>query len=136
MQLSSNVVGDSNDKNNFLDKLLLTNIQVSELHKPFENDSSGNIKLSKPQFDKTGQSGEFLGRLLGPLLKTCFYLLKTVLKSIAKSVLMPLVLTTAASATDAAIQKKVFESGMTALINSNEEMNDIIWGIWFIDKTR
>ena len=39
---------------------------------------------------------------------------------------MPLGLTAAASATDAAIHKKMFGSGFTTLITSNEEMNDII----------
>ena len=69
-----------------------------------------------------GQSGRFLGRLLGPLLKTGLSLTKNVLKPLAKSVL----LTAAASATDAAIQKKIFESGTTALIISNEELNNIM----------
>ena len=49
-----------------------------------------------------------------------------VLKTLAKSVLVPLGLTAAPSATDAAIHKKMFGSGMTALMISNEEMNDII----------
>ena len=62
------------------------------------------------------QSGEFLGRLLGPLLKTGLPLIKSPLKPLVKSVSVPLGLTTAASATDAAIQKKIFRSGMTALI--------------------
>ena len=39
---------------------------------------------------------------------------------------MPLGLTAATSATDAAIHKKMFGSGFTRLIISNEEMNDII----------
>ena len=33
------------------------------------NGSSANIKLSKTQLDKIGQSGGFLGKLLGLLLK-------------------------------------------------------------------
>ena len=49
LKLLSNVAGDSNDENNFLHKLLLTNTQVSKLRKTFANDSSVNIKLSKPQ---------------------------------------------------------------------------------------
>ena len=52
--------------------------------------------------------------------------MKNVLKPLAKSVLIPLGLTAAASATDAGIHKKMFESGMTTLIISNEEMNDIM----------
>ena len=39
---------------------------------------------------------------------------------------MPLGVTTAAAATDAAIPKKMFGSGFTTLIISNEEMNDIM----------
>ena len=45
LKLSSNVVDDSNDENNFLHKLLLTNIQVWKLSKTFASISSDNIKL-------------------------------------------------------------------------------------------
>ena len=70
LKISSYIVGDSNDGNNFPHKLLLINTQFSRLRKAFANNSSSNIKLSKTQLNKTEQSGEFLGRLLGPLLKT------------------------------------------------------------------
>ena len=75
---------------------------------------------------KIGQSGGCLGRFLGPLLKTVLPLRGNVLKPLAKSVLIPLGLTAAASATDAAIQKKMFGSGVTTLIISNEEANNIM----------
>ena len=52
--------------------------------------------------------------------------MKNVLTSLAKSVLIPLRLPEAASARDAAIQKKIFASGMTTLIISNEEINNIV----------
>ena len=52
------------------------------------------------------QSGGFLGKLLGPLLKTGLLLIKNVIKPLAKSVLVPLGLTVAASATDPGIHKK------------------------------
>ena len=48
------------------------------------------------------------------------------LKPSAKNDLIPLGLTAAASATEAAIHKKMFGSGTTSLIISNEEMNDIM----------
>ena len=51
--------------------------------------------------------------------------MKSVLKPLAESVLFPLELTAASSA-DPAIQKKNFGSETTALIISNEEMNDIM----------
>ena len=113
LKLSSKVVGDSNDENNFPHKLLLINTQVSKLRKVFANNSSANIKLSKTQLHKIGQSGGFLGRLLGPLLETGLPLSKNVLKPSAKSVLIPLGLTATASRTDAAIYKKMFGSGIT-----------------------
>ena len=65
LKISSNVVSNSNGENDFPHKLLLTNTQVSKLRKAFSNGSSANIKLSKTQLHKIGQSGRFLGRLLG-----------------------------------------------------------------------
>ena len=105
---SSNVAGNSNDENDFPHILLLTNTHVSRLRKAFANNSSATIKLSKTHLNKIGQSGGFLRRLLGPLLKTEMSLMKIVLKPLAKSVLIPLGLKAAESATDAAIHKKVF----------------------------
>ena len=46
--------------------------------------------------------------------------------TLAESILVPSGLTIAASATDAAIHKKIFGSGNMPLIISNEEMNDIL----------
>ena len=126
MKLSSNVAGGSNDENNFSHKFLSTNTQVSRLSKAFENNSSTNIKLPKTQLHQIGQSGRFLGRLLGPLLKTGLSLIRNVLKPLAKAVLIPLRLTAAAAARDAAIYKKMFGSGYTILIISNEEINDVM----------
>ena len=88
--------------------MLLTNTQVSRLRKAFANNSSAYIKL-KTQLHKIKQLGGFLGRLLGPLLKTILALMKNLLKPLAKIVLIPLGLT-AALATDAAIHKKMFGS--------------------------
>ena len=50
--------------------------------------------------------GGFLGRLLGPLLKTGLPLMKSVIQTLAKSALLPLGLTAAVSAADAGIHKK------------------------------
>ena len=46
------------------------------------------IQLSKTQLYKIGQQGQFLGRLLEPLLKTGLPLIGNVLKLLAKSVLI------------------------------------------------
>ena len=75
---------------------------------------------------KIGQSRGFLGRFLGPLLKTGLPLIRNVLEPLAKSVLVPLGLTALTSATDAAVYMKMFGSGTTILIISNEVMNDVM----------
>ena len=111
-------VGDSNDENNFPHKLLLTGKQVSKLRRAFSNYSSANIKLSKTQLHKIEPSREFLGRLLGPLLKPGLPLIGNVLKPLAKTILIPLELTTAAAAVDAAIHKKMFGSDKKSLITN------------------
>ena len=52
--------------------------------------------------------------------------MKNVLKPLDKSALIPLPLIAAVSATDAAIQKKIFELCITKLVIANTEMNDIL----------
>ena len=99
------MIGDN--EANFPHQLLLTNTQVLNLRKAFANNSSVDIKFSKTQLSKMIQSGGFLGRLLGPLLKTGLPLISNVIKPLAKSVLIPSGLTAAASAADAGIHKKV-----------------------------
>ena len=84
-------------------------------------------------------SGEFLGRLLGPLLKKALPLMKNVIQPLAKSALISLGLTTAAPDTDAGIHKKPLESvkrilnldfskhsNTTTLIILNDAMKDVI----------
>ena len=56
-KILSTVVSDSNDENNFLHKLLLTNKKVLRLRKAFANGSSANIKYTKTQLRKIGESG-------------------------------------------------------------------------------
>ena len=129
LRLSSNMVGNSNDNTNFPHELLLTNRQVENICEAFANHLSTDIILSKTQLSKMIQLGGFLGRLLGPLLKTGLPLMKSVIKPLAKSVLIPLGLTAAASAADAGIHNKILGSGHnnnTTLIISNDEMDDIL----------
>ena len=126
IRLSPNMIGDSNDKTNFPYELLLTDKQVSSIRKAFTNNSSVDIKFSKTQLSKIIQSGGFLGKLLGPLLKTGLPLIKNVITPLAKSALIPLGLTAAASAADAGIHKKILVSGNTTLIISNKDIDDLI----------
>ena len=101
LKLSSNMIGDN--ETDCPHEVLLTNRQVANIGKAFTNNSSIDMKLLKAQLSKMIQSGGFLGRLLGSLLKTGLTLIKNVIKPLAKSVLIPLQLTAAA---DAGIHKK------------------------------
>ena len=110
IRLSPNMIRDSNDQTNFPHELLLRNRQVSIIRKVFSNNSSVDIKFSKTQLSKMIHSGGFLGRLLGPLLKTGLPLIKNVIAPLAKSVLIPLGLTAAAA--DAGIHEKILDMEM------------------------
>ena len=83
---------------------------------------SADINLSKGQMSKIIESRGFLGSLLsklaGPLMKVAV--------TLAKNIIVPLAITAAESAIDAGIQKKTYSSETATLINSNEEMNDIM----------
>ena len=71
---------------------------------------STDIKLSKAQISKIIQSGGFLSKIIGPLLKTGLPLLKSVITPLGL-----LGLTAASSAIDAAVQKKIYGSGKITL---------------------
>ena len=141
LRLSSNMIGNSDDNSNFPNELLLTNRQVANLRKAFAKHTSADIKLSKIQLSKMMQSGGFLGRLLGPLLRTGLPLMKSVIKPLAKSVLLPLGLTAAASAADAVIHKKILGPGHnnnnnTTLIISNDEMDSLLQIVKSLEDSR
>ena len=106
IRLSPKMIGDSNDRGNFPHELLLTDRQVSSIRKAFVNNSSVDSNFSKTQLSKIIQSGGFLGKLPGPLLKTGLPLMKNVITPLAKSVLIPFGLTAAGSAADAGLHKK------------------------------
>ena len=120
LRLSSNMVGNSNNETNFPHKLLLTNRQILSLRKRFANHTSADIKLSKAQLIKI-RKGEVL-KVLIPLLKSGLPLLKSVVKPLGI-----LDLTAAASATDAAINKKILGPGNhITLIISNDDVQDLL----------
>ena len=83
--------------------------QVSNLRKSFVNNSSADIKVSKMI-----QLGGFLGRLLGPILKTGLPLIKNVIKPL-------LILESGHNRPSSSAS-----SNNTTLIVSNNEMEDII----------
>ena len=60
LRLSSNMISNSDDETSFPHKLLLTNRQVPNVCKAFDNHRSTDIKLSKTQLSKIMQLGAFL----------------------------------------------------------------------------
>ena len=80
LNLSCDVIDDSNDETNLPHKLLLTNTQVSRLCKIFAHISSANMELPKVHLHKIRPSGGFLGKLLGPLPVIGLPLMKNILK--------------------------------------------------------
>ena len=94
-------------ENDLPDELLVTTRQNAKWRNKFNNNMSTDLKSSKAQISKIIKSRGFLGRLLGPLLKTGLPLIKNVIKELAKSVLVPAGLAAAVLAVDAGIHKKI-----------------------------
>ena len=120
------MIGDSNDKTNFPHIILLTDIQVSRIRKAFASNLSPNIELSEIQLFKVVQSGVFLSKFIGPLLKT-------------GSPFIPIGLKAAASAADRNIQKnyRIGDNNINNLKWRNGRYNEnskISQRIWFNDK--
>ena len=84
--------------NNLPHELLLTTRQTTKLRNAIGNNLRTDIKFSKAQISKIIQSGGFLGKILGLLLKTGLLLLKSVIKPLGL-----LGLTAASSAINAGI---------------------------------
>ena len=84
LSLLSNMIGESDCEINFSHILLLTDRQISKLCKDFPDNLSANIKLSNTHLSKKVESGGFLGRFRGPLLKTGLPF-KNVLEPLAKN---------------------------------------------------
>ena len=61
--------------------------------------------------------------------------MKNVLTPLAKSISIPLGLTTAVSATEALLKKKINKSGVTTLILLKEEMGDITEIVNFLKES-
>ena len=72
------------------------------------------------------QSGGFLVRLLGSLLKAGLSIMKIMIKPLPKIAFIQLGLIAAAAAADAGIQKNILRYETTTLIISKGEMEDIM----------
>ena len=73
LNLSSNLIGNSNNETNFPQKLSLTDTQVSKIRKALAYGTSANIKFSKTQLSKMIQSGGNLADLLTAIPQAMLY---------------------------------------------------------------
>ena len=103
-------------------EITLTNNEIKEIIKVLKSSENRGISLERTIKKVKNQKGGFLGSLM----RLGLPLIKNVLTPLAKNVLLPLEVTAATPATDAAIQKKIYELRMTTLIISNEEMEGIM----------
>ena len=104
--------------------ITLTNNEINYIMKVIKSLENKGILLNRTT-RKIASQGGFIN-FLRPLKAAGLPLMKSVLTPIAKNVLLPLGLSAGMSAADVAIQKKIYGSGITALIISNEKMGDII----------
>ena len=105
---------------------------TTKVIKCFKN---GRILLKEITKKLINQKRGFLGYVLRPLMKVSSWLMKNVLALLAKYHFMLIRLTPAASGTDAAVQKKIHESGITALIISNKGMTNITKVVKSLDES-
>ena len=97
--------------------MFLTQTQINKLRGKVKNNMSTDIKLSKAQINKLIKEGGALGsipaRFLPKLIKPAISLGKNI------------GLSAAMSATDAAIQKKIYGSGTKKVKFSNKDLDDM-----------
>ena len=109
------------NKADLFHELFLTQTQINKLREKVENNMSTDIKLNKVQINKLiksrGALGSILARFLTKLIKPAIPL--------GKNILAPLGLSAAMSATDAAIQKKMYGSGTKKAKFSNKDLDDM-----------
>ena len=111
----------------------LTNNKIKNIMKVIKSLQNKLFLLKEISRKFTTQEGGLLN-FLKPLMTAGLPLMKNVLTPLVKSVLIPLVLTAEASAIDAAIQKKIFGSGTSALTTSNEDTEYIKKIVKWLDE--
>ena len=115
-------IGNKNfNKADLPHELFLTKTQINKLREKIENNMSSDIKFSKAQINKLIKEGGALGSILARFLPK---LIKPTL-SLGRNILAPLGLSAAMSATDAAIQKKMYGSGTKTAQFSNKDLDDM-----------
>ena len=135
LKSSLNMIRNSNDKTNFLSKLVITDREVSKLCKAFANNSSANEKLLKTQISKIKQSGGFLGKFLKPLMKICFLLMKNVLTHTCKKFSRTIRINNSSISNICSFWKENFQIWNDNVVNSNEKTEDTMKVVKSLDDS-
>ena len=101
---------------------MLTNNEIKYIIKLIRSNESRIILLN-------GTTRNYIRKILNflrPLILACVSLIKNILAPSAKIVLIPLELMATASATDSAIQNKIYGSGIKTLMFLNEEFDNTV----------
>ena len=130
MKISSNVVGDSNDENNFHHKLLLTNTQVTKLRKDFANGLSANVKYCSWKYKLlkiTQKLVKLKIKLLLIMTKVNILLLKNFTKVTSENFTARLKQTNLASKGDIAnfVKKTDFDNKLKEVTSNENELNEL-----------
>ena len=89
-------------------EITVTNNERGYIIKLIKYLENREISLKKTNEKTNSHKGKLLRKLFDPLIKAGLTLMRNVLTPLVKSVLLPLRLTIAASATNAAVQKKIY----------------------------
>ena len=115
-------IGDKNfNKADLLHELFLTQTQINKLREKVENNMSTDRKISKTQINKLIKEGGALGSILPRFLLK----LRKPTISLGKNILAPLGLSATMSATDVAIQTKVYGYGTKSVKFYNKDLDDM-----------
>ena len=96
--------------------IMLPNIEIDHIIKVIKSLENTEIPLKKTTRKIKRKDEVFLANVISPLIRTGLPLMKNILTPLPKSFLIPSLLTTADSATDAAIQIKNYHLGHPGIL--------------------
>ena len=132
--VDNSINGITNIKKHFGAGINVIKNEVKDIMKVIKSLENRGVLLKGTARKVTSQEGGFLS-FLRQLMTAGLPLLKNVFIPLVKTVLLPLGLSAGMSAADAAIQKKIYGSGTTELIYSNEKREDVMKMIKSIEKS-
>ena len=132
--VDNSINGITNIKKHFGAGINVTKNGVKDIMKVIKSLENRGVLLKGTARKVTSQEGGFLS-FLRQLMTAGLPLLKNVFIPLVKTVLLPLGLSAGMSAADAAIQKKIYGSGTTELMYSNEKREDVMKMIKSIEKS-